>query len=346
MEKDVRSVKRFDLFIPLAIIYLFASAPEVKGQTEQPIQIPRDTTFTIYQTYVKQKKYFPDIKIVYPSLPKGVVAEENLVYTVLDNTPYGKRELHLDLFRPENKKKYPAVILIHGGGWSSGDRTQEIPMAQQIAAKGYVTAAVEFRLSPEALYPAAIHDVKAAIRWMRAHADQYGIDGKHIAVLGCSSGGQMVNLIGATNGLKKYEGEGGNAKYSSRVQAVVNIDGISDFTVEESIANAQKAKEAHKTSADSKWLGGTYAEQPEIWKEASPIYWISSKSAPVCFINSAISRFHNGRDEEIKKLRSFHIYAEVHTISNTPHPFWFFHPWFNTTLFYTVAFLDKVLKGK
>ena len=85
----------------------------------------------------------------------------------MPETPYGKRDLHADLFRPEKAGKYPALILIHGGGWRAGDKSMEVPMAQMIASKGFVAVAVEYQLSLEAKYPAAVHNIKAAIRWVR-----------------------------------------------------------------------------------------------------------------------------------------------------------------------------------
>ncbi len=306
--------------------------------------IPRDTTFTVYQTYIKQKKQFPQISMAEPNLPHGVTAKENIVYCKLENN----RMLHLNMYRPADSKIYPALLMVHGGGWNSGDLSLQIPMAQQIAKHGYVTIPVEYRLIPEALYPAAVYDLKAAIRWVRANASKYGIDPNRIAISGCSAGGQLANLIGATNGLNKYEGSeenNCNLDISSEVQAVVNVDGLSDFTVDETTTRAKTAKESGgKMPVDAIWLSGTYEDRKTIWEEASPIYWVSEKSAPICFINSSIPRFHNGRDEMILKLDRLKIYSEVHTIENTPHPFWLLHPWMPTTVEYIVHFLDKIFK--
>ncbi len=312
-----------------------------EAQTVYINGIPRDTSFTVYQTYIKQKKYFPGISIAEPNLPKGVTVKENIVYS----KPGGKRRLHLNIYRPDDSKVYPALLMVHGGGWNSGDFSLQIPMAQQIATKGYVTIPIEYRLIPEALYPAAVHDLKAAVRWVRANAKKYGIDPNKIAISGCSAGGQLANLIGVTNGRGNYEGNGGNPNVSSKVQAVINVDGLSDFTVEESISRAKKARESgEKMPVDAIWLGGTYEERKAIWEEASPIYWVSDKSVPICFINSSIPRFHNGRDEMVLKLDSLKIYSEVHTIENTPHPFWLLNPWMPTTVNYIVIFLDKIFK--
>ncbi len=305
----------------------------------QAVDVPRDTSFTVYSTAVKVLEQYPFARVVIPELPKGVAVKENIIFA-----SYGKRELHLDLFRPGESAggPFPAVILIHGGGWRSGDRAMEVPLAQYLAARGYVAAVVEYRLSPEALYPAAVYDVKAAIRWMRAHCEEYDVDSTRIAVLGVSAGGQLAALVGTTNGDPRFEGSGGNAGYSSNVQAIVDVDGILDFT---DPAESGKDTIAGRRSAGAAWFGATYREKPELWIEASPLVHVSESSPPIVFINSSSERFHAGRDEMIEKLKALNIYHEVHTIPKTPHPFWLFHPWFEPTCNYITAFLEKILKG-
>ncbi len=323
-----------------AFLLLFISASVASGrQKDSTAIILRDTSFTVYSAYIKAREQYPFISTVKPELPEGVVADDNIVYSKI-----GKRELHIDLFYPAEQKAqtYPGVILVHGGGWRSGDKSQSVPMAQRLAARGYVTAAVEYRLSTEALYPAAVYDLKAAIRWMRANAIKYKIDPEKIAALGCSAGGQLVALLGATNGLEKFEGPGGHQNYSSDVQAVVDIDGILDFTKPESRLYDDNPK---KPSAAAYWFGGSYREKPELWKDASSLFYVNEKTAPIVFINSSLPRFHAGRDEMIEKLKALGIYYEVHTIPDTPHPFWLFHPWFEKTCELVVNFLDNVFKN-
>lgn len=303
--------------------------------------IPRDTSFTVYSTYIKESKKRPYIKIVKPHLPDHVIAKEGLVYS----KPSSNRSMHLNLYRPDDGQKYPALLMVHGGGWSSGDLTLQIPMAQQIAAKGYVTIPVEYRLSPEALYPAAVHDLKTAIRWIRANADKYGVDTTRIAVSGCSAGGQLATLLGVTNSQASYEGiKREYPNHSSMVQAIINIDGTSDFTTKESLDGVLEAISKNKVSASAKWLGATYDENSELWIEASPVYWVTAESAPICFINSSIDRFHGGRDEIIEKLSKYNITTEVHSLPDTPHPFWLLEPWFDKTVGYMVDYLDKMFK--
>jgi len=292
--------------------------------------IPKDTSFSVYSTWLKERKKNPFIEIAQPDMPIGALSAENVVYSSI-----GQRDLLADVFYPagESEKGYPGVIMIFGGGWKSGDKSQNVPMAQQLAAKGYVAVNIEYRLSGEAQYPAAVHDVKAAIRWLRANAKKYNVDVNRIATLGMSAGGQLAALAGTTNGNTKLEGKGGNQKNSSDVQAIIDIDGILAF----------KHPESAEGKVASEWLGGTYEEKPRIWEEASALTHAGKNTPPILFINSSLPRFHAGRDDMIKKLDSAGIYSEVHAVPDTPHPFWLFHPWFEPTIDYIVQFLDKVL---
>ncbi len=323
------------------IVLFCVLASSLKGQYGAIKSVPRDTSFTSYQAWLSIRKGFPEATIVKPQLPTGVSAQYNLVYATLADTPFGKRELHLDLFSPEQKGNYPALILIHGGGWRSGNKSLEIPLALQITAHGYVTACVEYRLSPEALYPAAVYDIKAAIRYLRTNSDKFNIIPDRIAISGSSAGGQLASLIGMTNDLKKFEETERSNTVSSGVQAIIDIDGILDFTDPNESA---KDNNPARRSAGAYWFGATFNEAPEKWIEASPISYAGINTPPILFINSSLPRFHAGRDSVIAILNSHHIYSEVHTISNTPHPFWLFHPWFETTVEYMVTFLDKTLK--
>ena len=296
----------------------------------QQATIPLDTSFTVHSAFEKARKQYPFIEIVQPGLPEGVISGKNVVYRTL-----GNRQLYMDIFYPaqKNKKGYPGVLLIHGGGWRSGNKSHMVPMAQQLAAQGYVAVAVEYRLSLEAPYPAAVHDLKAAIRWMRAHAADYQMDTSRIASFGCSAGGQLSALLGTTNGMKKLEDKGGTYQnHSSAVQAAIDVDGILAF----------KHPESEEGQAAGWWLGGTYEQATDNWIEASPLSHAGSKTVPMLFINSSLPRFHAGRDDMINVLNKQGIYSEVHTYPDTPHPFWLFHPWFEPTLKYTVDFLNKV----
>ncbi len=235
----------------------------------------------------------------------------------------------LNIYRPDDNNKYPAVFMIHGGGWNSGNLSMQIPLAAKLAQQGFVCIPVEYRLSPEALYPAAVQDLEDAVEWVYKYASEYGIDKEKIIVSGCSAGGQLACLIGTRN--KNY-----------LIKGVINIDGISTFIESVTIERAEKARENNtKIPVDALWLGGVYSEQPHNWKDASALLQVCEKSAPVCFINSSLPRFHNGRDELREQLGKYNIYSEVYEIENTPHTFWLFYPWFDITVQYMVDFLNR-----
>jgi acetyl esterase/lipase len=303
---------------------------------------PRDTSFTVYSASLKVTKKYPDAHLVIPELPKGVLQKKDIVYI-----SYGSRKMHLDIYSPAKKNKhYPAVLLIHGGGWRSGNRQMEIPMALFLASHGYVAATVEYRLSPEALYPAPLIDLKAAIKWLRANSIKYNIDTNKIALYGCSSGGQLAALLGTSNDnpafpvyIPPFPPRSKEYSCSSRVQAVIDIDGVLDMTDPNESA---KDTISSKPSSGKQWFGYSYKERPDLWKEASAINCVNVNSAQVCFINSSLPRFHAGRDDMITKLNNLGVYSEVHTIADTPHEFWLFHPWFNTVSEYILKFLDSM----
>lgn len=140
-------------------------------------------------------------------------------------------ELKLDLYLPKKVEKPPLIVWVHGGAWRSGSKDR-MPLTD-LVREGYAVASVDYRLSPVARFPAAIHDIKAAIRFLRATERDYGYDARKIAIAGASAGGHLVALVGTTNGHKELEGEvgdhGDHGDQSSDVQAIVSYYGASNF---------------------------------------------------------------------------------------------------------------------
>jgi len=333
---------RYKMFV-IRVLFIVGLIALTLNWTDSIAQnsFPKDTSFTAFQTWLKLRSDFPEISIVKPQLPPGVLEEKEVVYATLPKTSYGRRELHLDLYRPEKQGKYPAILFIHGGGWRSGNKRMDAPMAQQLASRGYVTAMVEYRLSPEALYPAAVFDIKAAIRFLRANATKWNINPEQIVVAGSSAGGQLAALVGLTGGLEKFNDHLDKIGVSDKVQAIIDIDGILDFTDPNESA---KDTDPTKRSAGAYWFGATYAEAPGKWIEASPLTYAGKKSPPMLFVNSSIPRFHAGRDSVVAILKKYGIYTEVQTIPDSPHAFWLFHPWFMPTIDYIDKFVDFVFR--
>jgi pectinesterase len=306
--------------------------PSTKGITGKP-----DTGYTTFKAYKDILKSHPNIPIswVVDKLTPSVSEQRNVIYATI-----GDRNLHLDAFYPKKKVKKgrPAILIIHGGGWRTGNRTQHIPLAQHLATLGYACFTVEYRLSTEALYPAAVHDLKAAIRWMRANAKKYQIDTNRIATLGFSAGGQLSALLGNTGDNPLFEGNIGALGHSSKVNAIVDIDGILAYIHPES----GEGDDSRSTSAATNWFGFSKTENPNVWNEASALTHAGASSPPTLFINSGVDRMHAGRNDYCKKLADFKIYTEVQTFPDSPHSFCLFNPWFEPTVKYVDDFLKKV----
>src|SRR5438067_12645966 len=157
--------------IPLLSLALGLLAfTKVSAQSREWLTATPDTSFNITRDFRNNVKKYPFIRIVPDSPSKTVTEVRNLVYGKVDS-----RELHIDAFTPSaaKKKPTPAVIIVHGGGWRSGNRAQHVPLAQHLAALGYASFTVEYRLSTEALYPAAVNDIKSAIQWLHANAKRF-----------------------------------------------------------------------------------------------------------------------------------------------------------------------------
>ncbi len=320
----------------LGLICCMAWGGNMVHAQHQPI--PKDTTFNTFYVWQQVKKKFPYIQPATDSIGSDLKGFRDLVYLHLPNTPYGPRDLHLDIFRPRDQQKRTAVLWIHGGGWRSGRKDMDIPMAQLLARKGYVCIPIEYQLSLEAKYPQAVLNIKSAILWIKEHADEFKIDSNRMIIAGSSAGGQLASLVGLTGAVSRFE-PAINTKFSTTIQAIVNLDGVVDFLAPMSL-NVERTFD----SPDAFWLGGTFFQKPEIWKEASPIFWArEDQQIPMLFINSGFPRFHAGQDELVGMLKRWRIPVDVYTIDVQVHPFWLFHPWVDSCVEKIDQFLQQFI---
>lgn len=312
-------------FIYILLLYVVC----IFNATAQNSAITKDTSYTIYSVYKKEV-----VKRSYITIAE--VQQKSTVQSVFD-IPYKQltnRLLLVDIFYPRKvKKTKPAVLLIFGGGWQSGDKNHNHTMAKYLANSGYVALSVEYRLSDEAIYPAALHDIKDAVKWTKQNALQFGVDTNKIAILGCSAGAQLATLVGTTNGNSLFDETKTDNRFTSIIHAIINIDGIVAFHHPESAEGKVAAK----------FLGGSFEEQPETWKNASPLTHVNQFTPPTLFINSSIPRFHAGRNDMIALLNKYGIYNKVFNLNDSPHSFWFFNPWFKPMMQEIIAFLQKTL---
>lgn len=320
-------------FLVMWVSTLFLS--EVYSQSYKGVTGIRDTSYSTKNAYKYDVKTHPNIKIV-PEFHFNTVKEKrNVLYCEI-----GKRKLNLDVFYNVDKSnsKQTAVIIIHGGGWRTGSRTQHYPMAQKLASLGYVCFTPEYRLSTEALFPAAIFDVKSAIRWVRKNAVAYNFDPDKIAVLGFSAGGEMAAFMGTTGNMPLFEGTSCNLDAKSNANAVVDIDGTLSFVH----PDGREGDDFKSTSAGTYWFGYAKLENPKLWEAASPLSYVSAQTPPTLFINSAVPWMHAGREDYIKVLDKNGIYSEVKEFEGAPHSFCLYEPWFAPTIQYINDFLIKV----
>ncbi len=187
-------------------------------------------------------------------------------------------ELHLDVYEPAGRgaEIRPAMLLIHGGGWTSLDKSTMRGMGQFLARSGFVAVSVDYRLlqGTENRWPAQLDDVQRAVRWVRANAAKYGLDPERIGAFGHSAGAQLAALLGMEE--TRDNSDRALAKYSSRVQAVVDVSGPTDFTVD------------HDPDGDAflaNFLGAGYSKHSEVWREASPAFHVSKKDAPFLIVH-------------------------------------------------------------
>jgi acetyl esterase/lipase len=338
-------MKTMRTYAGMAVMVLFSSQAAAAAQSAEPAQAaPAPESYTAATTYKKLVRNYPFIRIAGTEFPPSVRAVTGITYA-----QRGGHALQLDLYLPAQtlpaKAKagaVPGIVFVHGGGWRTGVRANFAPMAIRMAERGIAAATISYRLSPEALYPAAVQDARAAVRWMRSHAAEYGIDPARIAIGGGSAGGQIAALAGVTPGLARFDPDDGPNAVSSAVQAIVNIDGLSDFTSE--AARKNEDDPAKQPSSAGAWFGGRYAETAALWREASPLFYVNAKTPPILFIGSAQPRFSVGREEMVARMREFGVPSRVVLVPDTPHSFWLFDPWLGPTVDATVQFLDEYLR--
>ncbi len=205
-----------------------------------------------------------------------IVFEKDVEYSNPDG-----QHLQLNIARPkEGDGLRPAVLCIHGGGFRAGKRERWDGLCQKLAGDGYVAATVTYRLAPKYQFPAAVYDVKAAVRWLRKNAAAYQIDPERIGVVGDSAGGHLAQFLGVTGDLPDFEGleDLVDALDSSAVTCVVNYYGPSDFT--KSYGKSVDAAEVLPL-----WLGGDVTKERRKHIVASPLYWVTPNAAPTLFIH-------------------------------------------------------------
>ncbi len=271
------------------------------------------------------------------SLVASLEAHPDLTYA-----RYGERELELDLYRPKGHEGLlPAIVCIHGGGWFQGDRKSMTNLAQALAARGFVAVTVSYRLSGEAKFPAAIHDCKAAVRWLRANAEKYGVDREKIGVTGLSAGGHLAALMATSGGVAELEGEGGNAERSSAVQACVAMGAQSDLETD----RIREISAAPENPHYRPFLGGALEAIPATYALASPRHHLDKSDPPIIFMAGELDDPSTHADETRMDLEALGIPTEYIEVPGAPHGFLGQQAAFDFCLDASEAYFSKHLKS-
>jgi pectinesterase len=275
-----------------------------------------------------KSKYGSHWQKVLPKTPEGFTCTTNLV------AAYPEHNVELVIYSPDKPGSYPCVLDIHGGGWTARQVESDRPMMERLAARGFVTALVSYRLAQEAKYPAALHDCKSALRWLRANATKFKIDPERMGCMGGSAGGHLSGLTAMTSGLKEFEGNGPYPEQSSAVKACIVMAATQDLLA----ANTGKAS----TNAVL-FFGAKCDDNPALYRQASPITHVRPGVPPTIFIEGEKDSLKIGRAEMQDKLRALGIETTVHTLKDAPHPFWMSQPWCDQTVAIAAEFFGRTL---
>src|SRR5436305_1458438 len=270
-----------------------------------------------------------------PTIPDTLVAERELVYSSV-----GGRQT-MDVVRPRDgaASPRPGVLLVHGGGFRAGAKESYLPLAIKLAERGYGAATANYRLAPRNQFPAAVQDVKAAVRFLRANAGKYNIDSGHIGTLGGSAGGHLVLLLGLTDGVKEFEGSGPNRDQSSAVQCVVDEYGATDFT-------QSYSKSVDAAQVLPQFLGGDLDHNRLAHQRSSPLNWVTPNAAPTLAIHGTADRYVAYEQSVwiVERLIAAGATAELQSISGSDHGFRGADA--DRADQMAIAWFDRYLKGK
>jgi len=277
-------------------------------------------------------------------LPDDVVVERDIQYGRGADIP-----LLLDIYRPKEtpKKPMPAIVFIHGGGWRGGSKSG-FKFAGELVGRGYVAASIDYRLSGVAKFPAAVEDCKCAVRWLRANAAKYNVDPNRIGVWGGSAGGHLSLMVACADAKAGLEGNGGSAGVSSRVQAACSWFGPTDLSKRRS--DFEGGAGAAVVIA---FIGATPEEKPELYKQASPISYVSKDDPPILLVHGDADRLVPIAQSEamLAELKRAGVEASLIRVKNGGHGFMpvdaaATEPSLQEIVKRTIDFFDKHLKPK
>lgn len=292
---------------------LCAVANPVAAQSLLPI----DDSFNVARRFAADSATHPEIRLPLLRTVRGQRMVFDQRYRQI-----GDRDLHLDMFLPPaGRSNGLGVLLIHGGAWASGNKSHSYPLANLLAQRGYAVFMPEFRLSPEAAYPAGLIDVNAAILWVKQRGAEFGLRPGGLALGGDSSGGQMAALLAYSAVSGPFAPQPGG---DTRVRALIDLDGVLDMTDPLALHHEDAARAA---SPFARWVGGDFATQAARWRAASAATYVDARSPPTLILGSGHARFTAGRGAVQAALDRHGIRNRFVKLDGAPHTFWLYDPY-------------------
>ncbi|MBQ3446851.1 MAG: alpha/beta hydrolase [Synergistaceae bacterium] len=290
----------------------------------------------------------------------NVPLEKNQVM-LYENIPFnsGKERgsqmftLAMDILQPDSKEPLPLIMFISGGGFIMSPKNNWIQQRMRLAEAGYVVASIEYRHAPLSKFPLPVEDCKLAIRWLRAHADQYNIDPERVGVLGNSAGGYLSAFMGVLNDNREFD-KGDFLDQSSNILCAVDIFGISELmSIGDDYPEEERRLHDSPGITEAMWVKGVpgfggpdggVKDFPEESRRASPLYYVSDKTVPMLFMHGDADKSvsPSQTDKMYQALRAQGIEAERYVVPGAPHggAFWMQEP----VLKIIVDFFDKYMK--
>lgn len=253
-----------------------------------------------------------------------------VVYEQVPSRGYPNVPMQLDLLQPQKKTKMPAIVYVTGGGFINANKDNGVQLRNYLAEKGYVVASITYRVAPTAKFPQPLEDVKASIRYLRAHADQWNIDKDRIGIIGGSAGGYLSAFAGTTSGTKTFD-KGENLQESSKVNCAVDLYGLSDLS-QVGMDYSPEVQQLHKSAGatEALWVngspvfggkdGGVLAD-PKATEAANPIAYIGKNSAPMLLMHGTADRVVSPGQTDLlyQALKAKGVPAERYEIPGAAH---------------------------
>ena len=268
-----------------------------------------------------------DLVDLSPEIPPDIEVFADIVFKETEQRP-----LKLDIYRKKNiHQPAPVIIFIHGGSWKTGNKKDYLIYLLHFAEKGYITASLSYRFSQEAIFPAAVEDVRCGVNWIKKHGTNYGMDTNKIVLVGGSAGAYLAMMLGYSQDFQSCD----SIYVSPQVQGVVNIYGPVDLTTDFAIVQPILPE----------FIGDSYENMPTGYQDASPISYISNDDPPTLTFHGTIDNVVPVGQADMldKKLKENHIFHEYHRLKGWPHTMDLAVSMNNYMKFYMYQFFKKVI---